>query len=392
MTMLRRGILAAAGVLLSTGSANALTINLIDLGGVAGSPAEKGFALAARYWESVLTNDVTMNINVGFEDLGPNVLGGTSTSLYTYVPIDLYYDLLADNATKSAIDNAALATLRPTDANGSVRVTVPDYANALTQSGVTFGYDDRIAPTGEAISNTVAIASSNVKALINDSSFGANDIDAEIQFSNTFAFDFNPTDGIAPGTYDFIGVAIHEIGHALGFLSGVEDFDFVAGTSGFPVDEYWWGYSADLFRYSKPGKLDWTFGTAGYFSLDGGVTPYLDGFWSTGSERGDGWQASHWKEPGVSCGDFRGIMNPYICNGLTDQVEALDLALLDAIGWNTNVNVTTNPLYTFTTAQVYSAFISQVPEPATWAMMIGGIGFVGGVARRRRDVARAALA
>ena len=35
--------------------------------------------------------------------------------------------------------------------------------------------------------------------------------DAEIQFSTTFAFDFNPFDGVSAGQYDFIGVAIHEI-------------------------------------------------------------------------------------------------------------------------------------------------------------------------------------
>ncbi|KQR83539.1 hypothetical protein ASG07_07440 [Sphingomonas sp. Leaf343] len=32
----------------------------------------------------------------------------------------------------------------------------------------------------------------------------------------------------------------------------------------------------------------------------------------------------------------------------------------------------------------YSGPVSYVPEPATWAMMIGGFGMVGGAARRRR--------
>ncbi|MBT2185704.1 PEP-CTERM sorting domain-containing protein [Sphingobium sp. H33] len=31
-------------------------------------------------------------------------------------------------------------------------------------------------------------------------------------------------------------------------------------------------------------------------------------------------------------------------------------------------------------------FTPQVPEPATWAMMIGGLAMVGGTLRRRRRV------
>ena len=388
MMMLRRGILAAAGVLMSTGSAHALTINLNDVGGVTGTPAAQGFAIAARYWESVITNDITMNIDVGFEDLGESVLGQTGTSLATFFPVDLYYAGLSAGAD-SQLDTIAVGNLPGLSATGSLTVNVPDYFTPALFSGVspTVG-DDRIAPDGAPISNTIALASSNYKAVFGDAGL-EHYVDAEITFSSAFAFDFNPTDGIAIGFYDFIGVAVHEIGHALGFLSGAQDFDYSTG-SDFPVDTYWWGYSADLFRYVD-GELDWTFGTDAYFSIDGGDTAFQDGFWSTGDIHGDGWQASHWKAPGTcDLEDFLGIMNPYICSGLTDETTALDLALLDAVGWNLNVDVIANAGYTFSTAQMYQAF--AVPEPATWAMMIGGIGFVGGVARRRRQGAPARFA
>ena len=51
-------------------------------------------------------------------------------------------------------------------------------------------------------------------------------------FSSAFSFDFNPDDGVTAGQMDFIGVAIHEIGHALGFISGVDTYDYYGGPSG----------------------------------------------------------------------------------------------------------------------------------------------------------------
>ncbi|TFU01343.1 PEP-CTERM sorting domain-containing protein [Polymorphobacter arshaanensis] len=369
-------VAAAVGAVLAASPASALKINLIDTGGVTGSPAEAGFKLAAQYWESVLTNDAIVNFNVGFAPLGPGILGGTSSSLFTYVPVDDYKFLLAVTGN-SALDAQAVAGLAPTSSTGSLTVTVPEYFNVSTLEGVAAS-GSRIAPDNTAISATLALSTANVKALV-----GGFDtvIDADITFSSTFAFDFNPRNGITAGKYDFVGVAVHEMGHALGFLSGAQDFDYSVG-GGYPVDDFWWGYGLDMFRYSAPGVLDWTFGTDSYFSLDGGQTVFNGGYWSTGAINGDGWQASHWKAPGT-CSNFLGIMNPYICNGLTDSVSGLDLAALDAIGWNTNVDVLSDPDYSFSTADM--AFAStHVPEPAAWAMMITGFGMIGGALRRRR--------
>ena len=371
---------AAASLLMISAVAPALagpTINLIDIGGVTGTQAEQGFKIAAKYWESVLTNNAVLNFRVGYSALGPGILGSTGSNLATYVPVSAYYSLLGATGN-SSLDATAFANRPPLSGTDSLTVTVPNYFNPAATEGVA-GSGSRIAPDGTAISSTIALSTANLKALT-----GGYEgiVDAEIQFSSDFAFDFNPTDGISAGKYDFIGVAVHEMGHALGFISGADDFNYSVG-GGFQTDDYWWGYGADMFRYSAPGVLDWTFGTDSYFSIDGGVTPYQDGYFSTGAVYGDGWQASHWKEPGTPCVDFRGIMNPYICNGLTDSVEALDLALFDAIGWNTNIDVQANPRYEFSTAQMYAAF--AVPEPTGWMLMVAALGVLGGVMRRQRQ-------
>ncbi|RAK69146.1 PEP-CTERM sorting domain-containing protein [Phenylobacterium kunshanense] len=394
---------AAAAALLATVAstpASALVINLNDIGGVTGSQAEKGFKVAALYWQSVITNDVTVNLNVGFSALGPNILGGANSTLNIY-SLDSVQSRIAAGASASSVDQQVVSGgLAPTTPGlfglGAVEVVTPGYMDPVNQLGI----DNTTAVLdndGSFNNIALAVSAANAKAL--GLTTDPSQADGTIRFSSTFAFDFNPNDGIAAGSYDFIGVAIHEMGHTLGFLSGADDYDYLGCPNGplcsvygqdYPVNDDYWGYAMDLFRYSTDfdgqARLDWRPGADAYFSIDRGASELFGrSELSEGDFHGDGWQASHWGANNT-CNDFIGIMNPYLCGGRTAAVTGTDIAMFDAIGWNF-VSGLDNGDYRIDTAQIRSQFAAQVPEPGTWALMILGFGAAGSAIRRRRVVA-----
>jgi hypothetical protein len=406
---------ALASGLFVAGQAQALTFNLIDTGGAgAGTQARAGFEIAAAYWSSVLTDDVTVNLNIGFQSLGGNILGSTGSARGVGLNDDIFQALHSD--AKSSIDSSAVAslpTLTPSASQGGLgALSAKVNAGSANYPGLYSDNATRIDNDGSSNNIGLAVNTSVFKALGYTTDSQGDPlaaVDGSITFSSDFDFDFNPTDGIASGSSDFIGVAIHEIGHALGFVSGVDSYDYytyslAAGvlpdpTAGGILDNYVVMSTLDLFRYGGAGLLDWSTDDADkYFSIDGGLTKFNgDASFSTGVYNGDGNQASHWLAPAdqstyaSACTGLVGIMNPYLCGGTKAIITADDLAAMDAIGWDISFDVLDNLGYAVDTAQVYSAFGASVPEAATWAQMIVGFGLLGASARRtRRRVAFAA--
>ena len=399
------GLGTAALTLAAAAPANAVVINLIDKG-FAGTPAQQaqfraGFQIAANYWGSILTNNATINLGVSTAALGTGIIGSTGSTRADY-SVATWENRVNATKSNSVIDSSVVL---PTLTNGG--------ASFIT-NGVTNGNDDttKLAFDNAATvsSKTLYLNTSVIKAIGGTATgVSSTSVDGNVQFSTNFNFDFDPTDGISANTFDFIGVAIHEIGHALGFVSGVDFLDIYglgntsnpnAGTLGYSLNNTSIYSALDMFRYSAdptnvaPGtnpSLDLSAGTvsgATYFSIDGGKTALVGNTFSQGRYNGDGQQASHWKDT-AGCQIGNGIMDPTFCFGQTGYITGLDLAAFDAMGYNLSTNALT---YANTsTATIYRQFATAVPEPATWGMMILGFGLVGGSLRRRKTKVSFAL-
>lgn len=306
-------LVAAFGLLAESARAK-VAFNFIP---EAGTPqfAIEGFMRAGSLWSAVLANDITVNIQVGFASLGPGIIAEAGSEFGEWSYSEVMAALQAQRTSPD--DHSAQASLQP---GATFNRLINHTSNNPNGPNSAVPYMDSM--------NRVGITTANAKAL---GLIGPNtELDATIRFSSDFSFDFNHSTAIAPGQLDFVGAAAHEIGHALGFVSGVDDVDTLGGE--FPGQNFS-SNLIDLFRYSQeslaagPGFTDYTADNRlKYFSADGGSS--IVGAFSNGLVFGDGRQASHWK-------DFQGIgiMDPTAGFGERLEISYTDLRAFDVIGF-----------------------------------------------------------
>ncbi len=250
---------------------------------VASAPA--GFTAVldqvASFFEARYQDPVTITIAVGFGEVNGQALSGSalgeSLSLYdSFSYAQVKAALAADSTT--ATDASAVASL----------------------------------PASNPTSGIYWLTTANEKAL----NLGTNSgVDGYIGFRSTpGTFDYNNSDGVTAGQFDFFGVAAHEVTEVMGrqLLTG----QILSGNSP--------GYTPlDLFHFSAPGTRIFVGNQAGYFSPDNGTTNLNNFNTSPGADYGD-WAASAGHDA------FLAVTSPSVEN----DVSLADFKTMDAIGWD----------------------------------------------------------
>ena len=272
----------------TTPPAAALTFNLTQIQGDTLTASEaSAFQTAAAAWSAIFSDPITVNVNIGFRNLGTagtggTILGATSPDFVTpssYAAFEARY--IADE--KSAADVQAGANLPATVPGGTVELTSPE-ARAL---GFT-------TPAGS---------------------------DGSIEFTSNSGIQFADTRATLNGSnYDLIGIAEHEIAHLLGFDSALDSGGSIKSV-------------LDLFRYSAPATPSFQAGQSAYFSLNGGTTP-IASFSVGGSGQ---YQASHWLQGTGS------LMDPAVTAGHEESITPLDVTALDVLGYDVDGVAVTEP-------------------------------------------------
>lgn len=337
----------ALAALLAASQARALSIVFQDVGTTPMSAqALAGFEAGAALWESILLDPVTVRIDISMRDFGAgneNIIGQAGSSLVERTYAQYRSAFSAD--AQSPADYATLATLGP----GAT------YQRLINQTNDTPQVNGDYFETWVHTEGGIYLNRANAKAL-GLLAANAAGTDAEIEFNSAFAFDYNRDDGINPFQMDFIGVAAHEIGHALGFISIVDYIDTIPGDA-----TLFKHMPLDFLRYSAAseaqGLTDVGGGTVAKYLLIDGTSIAM----STGVNLGDGQQASHFKD-----NLNLGMMDPTASFGELRTISANDLLAFDAIGWN----------------------LVAVPEPSAYGLGLGAAGLALAAFRRRRPFPR----
>jgi PEP-CTERM motif-containing protein len=271
--------------------------------------AQAAWNSAANVFSSFFTDNIHINITVDAV-AGTSVFGQSSTSLVSTSYGNLRTLLLADSKTA-------------------------DDATALGAGGSMTSAD----PISGAHSWWVSRAEAKAIGLIADD--GSNDGTTTFGTGNPFTFN----GAIAGGTYDFEGVAAHEISEVMGRL-GLCNTNLGSGNSSH-------AYSlADDYSYTGPGVKAPGKGPGQNFSIDNGTT-LLKTF---NDASANGLDCRDWA-PGTN-----DAFNQFSGSGVVNGVSAVDLRFMDVLGYD---------------------LASPVPEPATVSLVALGFGLMAGVKKLR---------
>jgi hypothetical protein len=281
--------------------------------------AKQAFLRAAATWQSLIQTPITVIVDV---DFGPKrfgltyptgVLGSTMTQSLGNAQgyLSLRNKMIASgaNTPKAALYNSLPAANLPTDIGALTALVTP-------------------SATLRVIGEINSVANPSL-----ETNFGN---PPSIGFNSNFPFDFDPSDGIDSEKVDFDAVAVHEIGHVLGFASqaGMKEMSPSSTASASVWDVFRFRPDVTMGQFVNATRV-LTSGGEQVFYAGGATVPLSTG--RPNGTGGDGQQASHWKDDAFT-GITIGVMDPTLGRGQRSTITINDLAVLDAICYRINPN------------------------------------------------------
>jgi hypothetical protein len=256
-----------------------MQFNFIYDPSVANAPSgfEPALNAAAQVLDHLITNNITVNIEVGWGEMPPSdtpLTGDASEGGPSSTGPLLNYNQVTQYLAQAAQTPTAIAAYN-------------DLPNSYTINN---------GPNGQFF-----LSDAQEKAFGILSPTGT-EIDGYVGFSSTAPYNFSTTPTAVAGEISFLGIAEHELAHALGRQSGIE--------AGF-------GYSTilDLYRYTAPGVLQSAPGQAAYFSINDGQTN-LDSF-ATSGDTSD-WSGANGPDA-FNYLEETGVVNPITAADITEM-------------------------------------------------------------------------
>jgi hypothetical protein len=287
------------------------SLNLVfNLGSSVPPEAVPALESASKYLKSLFSDPITVNINIDFAVLGPGILGSTSVT-YTATP-------------------PSWTTTRAGLVGG---MDADDYIQNYLPAGSTIPV--RYDGSSSTVTNEdrCYFAKANYGAAIGSISGSC----ASITFSSEILWDYDPADGVPGNKMCLQSVVLHELGHALGFVSRAESW-YEPNTD---------ITSLDIYRFQRTdGSGDYNPDNVSEFQVRPRLVDYNNPnddhnsnvFASGGADieygmsDGDPYQSSHFRQDSVD-----GIMQPAMGDGETfypNFYRTADINMFDAIGWD----------------------------------------------------------
>ena len=306
-----------------------------------------GFEMAGAIWSSYLQDDVAVSIHVESTDqLSEDIVGAALPGKQNVNYKDLQKAMSSENLISEDDETALL--------------NIPGKEFNLLIDGQQQGK-----------TKNFKLTNANAKALnlLEDK----DDLDGyilvnDLAGSSTVGWDYNAlrNEDISSNNLDFVSVAMHEIGHILGFVSGIDDEGWLkvldkaveksqkdGGEIEIKKDEFQFASPLDLYRYTEAsaiaGEIDLSIGGQPFFSINGGenaLGSFANGEYANFG--GDGYQASHWQQD-----SSEGIMRPILPTGERRNIDPIDLTAMDVIGWDIN------PSESLSWQEIYNLAISN---------------------------------